>query len=156
EARRAIVDLHELLTDIAADARFEATTKGGSVRLGRLDAASTTGEPELLRSAIENVVRNAVRYTREGTDVEVSLESNAAGEAVIEVRDHGPGVPADELEKIFNPFYRVDDVRERHTGGAGLGLAIARRTVERYGGHIEARPAVGGGLRVTITLPLDG
>jgi two-component system, OmpR family, sensor histidine kinase CpxA len=110
----------------------------------------------LLYSAIENVVRNGARYTREGTMVEVSLEksgSSAQPEAIMRVADSGPGVPEASLDKIFRPFYRIDDARGRQTGGVGLGLAITDRVVRLHGGsvHAEARPE--GGLVVEIRLP---
>jgi two-component system, OmpR family, sensor histidine kinase CpxA len=114
------------------------------------------GAAESLRSAIENVVRNAVHSAVEGTETEVRVRHQTAPEgahAVIEVRDHGPGVPEKELPNIFHPFYRLAPVPERHTGGAGLGLAIAERAVRLHGGTIAAANAPGGGLLVTICIP---
>jgi two-component system sensor histidine kinase CpxA len=115
-----------------------------------------TGSASLLRSAVENVVRNAVRHTGEGTLVEVSLHaSGPPGDrrADIRVRDHGPGIPDDRLADVFKPFFRLDEARDRARGGAGLGLAIAATAVEGHGGTIEARNAPAGGLEVTISLP---
>jgi two-component system sensor histidine kinase CpxA len=106
----------------------------------------------LLRSAVENVVRNAVRYTAEGTAVEVELRWKL-DTALLSVRDRGPGVPADELVHIFEPFYRVSAARDRASGGAGLGLSIAERTVKLHGGSISAENDPNG-LVVTIRLPL--
>jgi two-component system sensor histidine kinase CpxA len=109
-----------------------------------------------LRSAVENVVRNAVHATAEGTETEVSVRHRvtpAGSYAVIEVRDHGPGVPEKELDNIFHPFHRLAPVHERHTGGAGLGLAIAERAVRLHGGTIAAVNASGGGLLVMIRIP---
>ena len=88
----------------------------------------------LLHSAVENVVRNAARYTREGTTVEVSLKKQPGrhvSEAVIQVVDSGPGVPEEGLDKMFRPFYRIDDARGRRTGGVGLGLAIGGQALRR-------------------------
>src|SRR5262249_61263575 len=107
---------------------------------------------ELLRSAVENVVRNGIRYTAEGTAVEVALRWHMET-AVLTVRDHGPGVPEAELEHIFEPFYRVSEARERWSGGVGLGLSIAERTVKLHNGVIRAEN-VGDGLQGTIQLPL--
>jgi two-component system sensor histidine kinase CpxA len=119
-------------------------------------ACVVTGDPALLHSAIENVVRNAVRYTAEGTTVDVSVAGDdARGQAVIRVRDHGPGVEQAILSKIFEPFFRASDARDRASGGYGLGLAIAKRAVELYGGSIEAANAATGGLEVIIRLPLS-
>jgi two-component system sensor histidine kinase CpxA len=109
-----------------------------------------------LRSAIENVIRNAVSYTADGTSVDVGhgpIES-ATGELVeIRVRDRGPGVPEDDLERLFEPFFRVADSRDRRTGGTGLGLAITERAVRIHGGTVEASNHPNGGLEVVITLP---
>ena len=112
------------------------------------------GNAALLHSAIENVVRNATRYTREGTSVDVRLEKDLhSGEAVLRVMDSGPGVPPDALEKLFQPFYRLDDARNRQTGGVGLGLAITERTLRLHGGTVRAVNRDEGGLMVEIRLP---
>jgi two-component system sensor histidine kinase CpxA len=111
----------------------------------------------LLHSAIENVVRNAIRYTREGTTVEIHLaraETPGGAEAVVKVTDCGPGVPPDTLEKLFQPFYRLDDARGRQTGGVGLGLAITERAVRFHGGRVAASNRAEGGLEVELRLPL--
>jgi two-component system sensor histidine kinase CpxA len=108
------------------------------------------GNEELLRSAVENVLRNAVRYTMPNTHVEVSL-SREGGNAVIRVQDHGGGVPDDELQNLFRPFYRVGEARERSTGGIGLGLAIAERAIAAHSGTISARN-LNGGLAIEIRL----
>ncbi len=150
------VDLAALAGEIAEDARFEAGTRSCTVRLVRAGPVVVTGTRTLLRSALENVVRNAIRHTAEASEVEVSVSAEArdgALEALVLVRDHGPGLPAHQLERIFEPFYRVDDARTREAGGYGLGLAIARRAVQRHGGRIAAGLAPGGGLVVTIRLP---
>jgi two-component system sensor histidine kinase CpxA len=116
------------------------------------------GNASLLHSAVENVVRNAIRYTQEGTSVEVSLlrdEKPGRGQdAVLRVSDSGPGVPPDALEKLFEPFYRLDDARGRQTGGVGLGLAITERAVRFHGGKVAAFNRDGGGLMVELRLPL--
>jgi signal transduction histidine kinase len=99
------------------------------------------GDPNLLRSAIENVLRNAVRFTRPGTTVEVALRTNRvtrADEAIISIRDCGSGVPEQELTNIFRPFYRMNDARSRGSGGVGLGLAITERVARLHGGRIQA------------------
>jgi two-component system sensor histidine kinase CpxA len=128
------------------------------VQVVSADNCSISGVEELLRSAIENVVRNGLRYTPEGTAVEVALRrQNGAGDnfAVISVRDHGLGVPEESLEKIFRPFYRTEDARDRQSGGGtGLGLAITERAVRMHGGTIKAVNAPGGGLAVEMKLSL--
>jgi two-component system sensor histidine kinase CpxA len=114
--------------------------------------ALVSGDPELLHSAVENVVRNAVRHTREGTAVEVSLRRQGEASVVIRVRDHGGGVPEEALPYIFQPFYRVGDARERGTGGVGLGLTIVHRTIRLHEGMVCA-VNVPEGLVVELTLP---
>ena len=99
-----------------------------------------------------------MNYTGEGTEVELSLElvCDSFGEcAVIRVRDHGKGVPQEALEQIFQPFYRIDDARERPTGGVGLGLAITERAVRLHGGRVKAENSPSGGLIVELHLPLN-
>jgi two-component system sensor histidine kinase CpxA len=147
------VDLVDLLDGIARDADFEARARnvrviwrapGGEVRI--------QGHAAWLASAIENVVRNAVRYTADGTAVLLELHATAA-RAEISVRDHGPGVPDAERGRIFQPFHRVAESRTRDTGGDGIGLAITARVVAAHGGEVVAENAVPG-LRVTLSLPL--
>ncbi len=149
------VDLQDLVTEIAADAAFEAQERNCTVRLAGTEPCRTEGSPELLRSAVENVVRNAVRYTAPGTEIELQLAAprDTQGWAEITVRDHGPGVPAGELQNLFRPFYRVTGARERQTGGVGLGLAITERAVHLHGGSVRASNAPQGGLEVEIRLP---
>lgn len=148
------VQLAELLDEIAHDGDFEADAQQARVRVVRSASARVRGDRELLRRAIENVVRNALRYTAPGGEVEVELRVSE-GVACVVVRDQGPGVPEAELRAIFEPLHRVEDDRARQTGGAGLGLAIAERAVRLHGGGIEARNRQGGGLEVTITLPVS-
>lgn len=153
---REPVELAALVETVAADAGFEAAQRERRVVIGRSVPLTVDGNVELLHRAIENVVRNAVHYTGAGTAVEVSLDEDAAAkQAVVKVRDHGPGVDAGALAKIFDPFFRASEARDRASGGHGLGLAIARRAVELHRGGITAINAEGGGLEVTIRLPLS-
>ena len=115
------------------------------------------GNASLLHSAVENVVRNAIRYTHEGSSVDVELtneERSGKREAVLRVSDAGPGVPLDALGKLFEPFYRLDEARGRQTGGVGLGLAITERAVRFHGGKVAAFHRQPSGLMVEIRLPL--
>jgi len=152
------VSLDDIVLMVAEDAEFEAQARHchvGTV-ISEGDWA-VRGNPSLLHSAVENVVRNAIRYTQEGTSVEIELGSVAGEkgpEALVAVSDSGPGVPEDALAKLFEPFYRLDDSRGRLTGGAGLGLAITERAVRFHGGRVVALNRPGGGLRVEIRLPL--
>ena len=150
--------LDEVVLNVTEDAEFEAQARHCHVR-SEIQAGNwaVRGEDSLLHSAIENVVRNAIRYTREGSTVEIRLErknSPAGAEAVVGVADCGSGVPEDALEKLFQPFYRLDDDRGRQTGGVGLGLAITERAVRFHGGRVAAFNRAEGGLLVEIHLPL--
>ncbi len=148
------VDLGELMDEVAQDADFEAAGSACQVLLSQQAGLQVTGNRELLRRAIENVVRNGLRYTGEGNAVELLLEQSQQNHAVIRVRDHGPGVPEAMLEAIFQPFCRVAEARDRQSGGTGIGLAITARAVALHGGSVTARNRPEGGLEVEIRLPV--
>jgi two-component system sensor histidine kinase CpxA len=150
------VDLAELLSQITRNAEFESREPNGGIALTSSGQCVVWGSAELLHSAIENVVRNAVRHTEKGTSVEVRMECEDLSDGPrvrLTVRDYGPGVPASELKNIFQPFYRVAEARDRQSGGTGLGLAIAERVVRIHGGTIRAENAAPRGLSVEIVLP---
>ncbi|QEH38456.1 Sensor protein CpxA [Aquisphaera giovannonii] len=146
-----VVRLGELLGTLLEDCTIEAESKGCRLAYEASWPGPMRGDPELLRRAFENVIRNAIRHAPEGSDVEVSLEPCGQGAKVI-VRDFGSGVPAEALPSLFEPFFRVEGDRSRESGGVGLGLAIARRAVAIHGGRIEARNAEPG-LAVEMVLP---
>ena len=152
------VPLNEIVENVVEDAEFEAQARHCHVVATVPDGKwEVRGNPSLLHSAVENVVRNAIRYTQEGTSVDVELRREqraGSSEAVLRVSDSGPGVPPDALEKMFEPFYRIDDARGRLTGGVGLGLAITERAVRFHGGKVAAFNRAGTGLMVEIRLPL--
>jgi two-component system sensor histidine kinase CpxA len=153
---RTEIDLCALLQKVADDADFEARSRERSVRITACEASTVGGVADLLKSATENIVRNAVRHTARNTEVEISLRCEGPDDeryAIISVRDHGTGVPEEAIAEIFRPFYRVEDARDRQTGGAGLGLAIAARAVRLHGGTIKAANAPDGGLIVEVRLP---
>lgn len=147
------VDLRELLSEVVQDADFEAAESNRQVLLTAETALEVTGNRELLRRAFENVVRNGLRYTCEGTAVEVLLEQNSQNQVVIRVLDHGPGVPEVMRELIFQPFCRVEEARDRQSGGTGIGLAITARAVALHKGTVIARNRAEGGLEIEIRLP---
>jgi len=154
--QKSAILLGEMIEGIAADADFEAQSRNCRVDSAIKEDCMLMGVPTLLHSAIENVVRNAARYTREGSSVQITLERGQDGggaEAVIRIADSGPGVPEEELDKLFRPFYRIDDARGRRTGGVGLGLAITERAVRLHGGTVKASNRPEGGLQVEIRLP---
>lgn len=150
------IDLAGLVQEIAIDAGFETTSSDRGVRLVECAACTLTGARDLLRSAIENVVRNALKYTNPGTVVQIRLMRPSGGHAAtIVVEDEGPGVPSEDLAHIFEPFYRVEQARERQSGGAGLGLAITQQVVGLHGGSVSASNREAGGLELRITLAVD-
>jgi two-component system sensor histidine kinase CpxA len=112
---------------------------------------AVSGDPELLRRAVENVLRNAIRYAPEGSDIDLRMDHRNAT-AHISVRDGGPGVPDDVLPRLAQPFFRADDSRDSATGGVGLGLAIAQRAIHLHHGTLSAENAHPG-LRITLTVP---
>ena len=154
-SKHEVCDVGALVQEVVADGDFEARARGGVATLVCAEACLVSGMTELLRSAVENVVRNAVRYPAAGTTTEVRVYGHSAlggPHAVIEVRDHGPGVPEEELAHLFHPFYRLAHAPQ--TGGTGLGLAITERAVQLHGGTITAANVPGGGLLVTMRLPM--
>jgi two-component system sensor histidine kinase CpxA len=166
---RLRVSLCDVVEELLPDMDYEAQRRncGVSFTTGRQSGAQTgvqpeeicevLGNPELLGRAVENVIRNAIAYTAEGTSVEIRLfEENRVGTqfAVLQVKDHGPGVPEAALKSIFRPFYRLDLSRQRSTGGYGVGLAITERAVRLHGGAVVARNAHEGGLIVEMRLPV--
>jgi signal transduction histidine kinase len=156
ELERTDVDIGELLRSIAAEVAIEADAQGCTVVVQAHNALHLAADRELLRSAFENVIRNAVRYSPVGAGVNIIARRSGGAEGAIEVvvRDEGPGVPQKDLALIFEPFYRVDAAREhRSAGGEGLGLAIAARAIGVHGGRIGAANAEGGGLIVSVSLP---
>jgi signal transduction histidine kinase len=149
----AYIDLSGLIEHVVENANFEAQSRGGEVVITHNDDCHITGNGELLHSAVENVVRNAIIHSGPNPRIEIALRTENRV-AKIRVRDHGTGVPPETLEQIFNPFYRVAQARDRQTGGTGLGLSITQRAARFHGGNVQAKNAEGGGLEIEITLPL--
>jgi signal transduction histidine kinase len=146
-----VIPLNELLRSLVADCVLEAEARNRRLVLSAEGRAFLLGDRELLRRAVENVLRNAIHYAPEGSTVEVVM-TLAAQVATIMVRDHGPGIPDESLAEIFKPFFRVDGDRARASGGVGLGLSIAQRAISLHQGKVVARNA-NPGLVVTIELP---
>ncbi|NNL56529.1 MAG: hypothetical protein HKO71_02140 [Pseudomonadales bacterium] len=162
------VDLDELLRSIIEDNQIEATKKSVRLEFSRrtaADEALVSANASQLHSALENIIRNAIHYTNEGTQVEVTLsESSEPPHAAngasareehsywVSVSDCGPGVPEQELPRIFEPFYRVDRARNRKTGGYGIGLAIVHRVIAAHHGNVHAHNGANG-LVVEVQLP---
>ena len=150
--RREEVPLDGLLAELAETCTVEAEARGCRLASRTDGPIIVEGDPELLRRAVENVLRNAVRHAPEGSTVDVDLRSDGEFATVL-IRDRGEGVPPEHLEDVFRPFFRIDGDRSRSSGGVGLGLAIARRAVALHGGSIAAANAAPG-LAVTIRIPL--
>ena len=154
---REDVNFAQLVEEVAADANFEAQALGKSVSLQATGLVILrNADPHALRSACENIIRNAVRFTRAGSDVEIVLEvDRTASEpwALLSVRDHGPGVPEDSLQAIFQPFYRISGDGQA-TGGNGLGLAIASEAIRLHRGTIRAENLRPTGFQIIVRLPV--
>ena len=152
--QRQPLDVAELLESLVEDSNLEAEGRSISVELRRDGghSAQVRADRQLLSSAIENVLRNAISYSPEGSKVDVEL-LNTYGQIRIIVMDRGPGVPVEELGSIFEPFYRAKAQTSRGTRGHGLGLAITNRIVSLHYGSVHARPREGGGLIVELRLP---
>jgi two-component system sensor histidine kinase CpxA len=146
-------DLADLTAEVIADVQFEAAARGCSVATIRSEECPMVADQALLRAALENIMRNAVQYSDEGTTVLVELGRVQTDSADITVTDKGPGLSEEELSKIFFPFFRGVEAQVRRSSGHGLGLAIASKAINMHGGSLTAR-STGSGLAMTIHLPL--
>jgi signal transduction histidine kinase len=151
---RETFDLDEVIEEIVHDASFEGAAKHSEITRRGIAGAPISGNRELLRSAIENVLRNALRYSPDGRPIDVKVARNA-DEVSLVIRDRGPGVPSGDLERIFQPFYRVAESRDRDSGGEGIGLAITAQVMKAHGGSARATN-IEDGFEVLLTLPIDG
>jgi signal transduction histidine kinase len=155
-AEREEVDLNQIVEEATADGNFEAQALGKSVNLSMTDAVHLqNADSHALRSAFENIIRNAIRFTQPGTDVQVTLEMDRNPKesfALVFVRDRGPGVPEESLQTIFRPFVQIMS-GENHEKGNGLGLAIASEAIRMHGGTISAANLPHGGLEISVRLP---
>ncbi|MGD0913969.1 MAG: ATP-binding protein [Terracidiphilus sp.] len=150
------LSMNELIDRMIPDSEYEAQQRHCSLAFHADAECRVAGNEELLYRAIENVVRNAIRYTESGTEVEIRLKMgmvHGQKQAEIEVSDRGPGIPESQLSAIFRPFYRVDYARSPDTGGFGVGLAIAERAVRLHHGELNAMNRKSGGATIRITLP---
>ncbi|MDA3833084.1 MAG: ATP-binding protein [Spirochaetales bacterium] len=147
------VNLKLLLNDLLHDADFEASGQNLSIKRHGFAEVSVLGSREMLGRALENIIRNGLRYTAAATGIEVGLKK-VENTVRITVQDHGPGVPREYLESIFKPFFRVADSRDRASGGTGIGLAIAKQAIVMHGGSIVACNVPNGGLLVEVRISL--
>jgi signal transduction histidine kinase len=142
----------DIMEDVVRDCTVEAEIRGCRITVNGRLTGTVMGNPELLRRAVENVLRNGIRYSPDHSTIDVSVSENTRT-AAIAIRDYGPGVPEHALTQIFDPFFRVEEARNAMGGGSGLGLSIAKQAVQVHHGTITAENA-SPGLRVQITLPL--
>ncbi|NLI77302.1 MAG: HAMP domain-containing protein [Candidatus Riflebacteria bacterium] len=158
-----IVDLATVVRQVVGDVQFEADLTGKRIAAAIPDdAVPVAAAPEFLRRAVENVLRNAVRHTPDGTRIDLAVEVGVEGVpgslalpmVTVRVRDHGPGVAEADLPRLFDPFFRCEEDRGRQTGGMGLGLAIVQKAIAAHSGTVTARNADGGGLEILLRLPL--
>jgi two-component system OmpR family sensor kinase len=151
EAQHVPVNLSELAAQAVADARAIAPQRDISLHDG--EPLTTMGNPDALRQVFANLVSNALTHTPDDTPVSVNLR-RTGNQAVVDVRDRGPGLPPDADERVFDRFWRNDEGRTRGRGGAGLGLAIVREIVQAHHGTVGAANAADGGAVFTVRLPL--
>lgn len=147
-----IVRAGEIIDEVVRDCSLEAQFRDCTIEVNGRLAGEVIGSRELLRRAIENVLRNGIRYSPKRSAIQLSISENER-EARIAVRDFGPGVPEDAVTRLFDPFFRVEDARDANSGGSGMGLSIAKRAIQLHHGTIVAENA-SPGLRVSITIPL--
>jgi signal transduction histidine kinase len=138
------VDVNALLASLQGDAQ----DMGGQVAVEGVASEPYAGRPQALKRCLGNLLDNALKYGGSA----VMLVEDSPDRLVIRVRDHGPGIPEAELERVFEPFYRLEGSRGRDTGGTGLGLSIARQIAQLHGGALELRN-LENGLEATLTLP---
>jgi protein-histidine pros-kinase len=138
------IDIEELLAQI----REEFTDMGAAVTVAGHALRPFTGKAQALKRCLTNLIANAVKF---GTRADILIEDGA--DLLIRVRDRGPGIPEEELERVFEPFYRLESSRNRDSGGTGLGLSIARDVAQAHGGSLQLANAPGGGLEATLRLP---
>jgi len=147
------INLATLLTEVVDDAQYEAVSKQKQVNLKNKVECQIKGNPMLLKSAIENVIRNAIRYTEENTSVDITMQTTDNNQMLIQIKDHGPGIEENMIDKIFEPFVRTSSARDRQSGGYGLGLTIAKRAISLHKGEITAKNNTQSGMSVLIQLP---
>ena len=145
------VALAAVVDDVVQSCELEAHARHCRIVVSGDRAGTVVGDPELLRRAVENILRNAIRYAPEGTEIAVRVDAHNTS-TEISVRDGGPGVPDEALPRLAQPFFRADDSRDSATGGVGLGLSIAQRAIHLHHGTLSAENAHPG-LRVTLTVP---
>lgn len=147
-----VIDLNQLVHEAADRNKLTAENKNISIRVGGTATRPVLGDPELLMTALRNLIDNAIRYSPDNTRIGVGIRSKD-GMISVSVKDQGPGIPEEEQDRIFERFYRVDAARSRQTGGTGLGLSIVKHVMAQHGGEISLWSTPGQGSTFTVTLP---
>ena len=147
-------DLSELLADIIDVNKVEADAKQQTIQLAAPNMTEIVADSRLLARAIENILRNAIKYGPPCSDISCTLQQRQQ-QLQLTICDQGPGIAAEQLEAVFEPFYRVSDSRTASTGGTGLGLAIVAQIVRQHRGTVTAETRSEGGLCIRLTLPLN-
>ncbi len=155
EITKEAVDLVALIQEVIAAVNMEAEADDVEIRLKAPSRIDIRGSHEWLRRAFENVLRNAIRHSPTGGDIEIDIRRVDRQQVTLAIADGGPGVPEDDLEAIFEPFVRLTPERSERGLGGGVGLAIARAAAEQHGGNVRAENLQTGGLQVIFTLPLS-
>jgi signal transduction histidine kinase len=157
--KQKLVRIDKLLKELVRVEEIEATSRGSLLNLDTQNELTTVGDPELLLSGFENILRNAIRYAPEGTRIDIVARlteepenSSLKSMIIVDISDRGPGVEDQHLESIFEPYVRVASGAHDHDS-TGLGLAIVKRVIERHAGTVVARARAGGGLTVTVRIP---
>ena len=148
-----LLDISALITLIVQDCQFIADEKDINIDYQKVSSIDMLLDSQLISSALTNIITNAIKYSPDKTEIVISVEQKV-NELTIAISDKGPGVPEQDIENLFKPFYRVSDSRERATGGTGLGLAIAKQAIIAHQGKITASNNQDKGLTVTLTLPI--
>ena len=146
-------DLCELLQDLVSTVNYQAGDTEQEVELELAPPLMLNADRELLWRVFENLLRNALVHAGGDGGIKITASQTTEGEIKVAVQDSGPGIAEHHIERVFEPFYRVDEARNRKTGGHGLGLAIAASAVRRHGGRISASNREGGGLQILVVLP---
>lgn len=149
-----LVDVPQLLSTITLEAKSLSNGRH-NIKANIEPNLCIMGEPTELRSAFSNLVFNAIRYTPEGGDITISWRETNSGKAKFSVDDTGPGIPASHIPRLTERFYRVDEARTRHTGGAGLGLSIVKHALNHHGSQLEINSEVGKGSQFSFRFPVD-
>lgn len=154
QLQQQLFDLPELLTDIIDVNQVEADAKQQTIRLTATPGIQVLADSRLLARAIENILRNAIKYSPTGSEITINLQQHY-NELTLSICDKGPGIAQEQLEAVFEPFYRVSSSRNASTGGTGLGLAIVAQIVRQHTGQVKAQNNTDGGLCIILSLPVN-